>query len=149
MTWLRTTARLIERHEGRVPHAYQDSEGYWTIGVGHLIDQRKGGGLPPHIIDYLLRYDLERVLAQARQLDVWDDLDEVRRAVIVDMIFNLGMNGFLGFRRMRAAMESGDYEEAAREMLDSKWARQVGRRALTLAGMMRTGQWPEWMNERG
>jgi len=65
----------------------------------------------------------------------------VRQAVLVDMAFNLGRAGLASFQKMRAALALGDFERAAAEMLDSLWARQVGRRARELAEMMQTGQW--------
>jgi lysozyme len=134
---------LVELHEGRVHHAYQDSLGFWTIGVGHLIDPRRGGKLPDKIIDDLLDYDIE---AHAKELFAalpWaKDLDPVRQAVMIDMTFNLGIYGLLGFRNTLRAIKEQRWEDAAKGMLASKWAGQVGSRAVRLADMMRTGQWP-------
>lgn len=70
-----------------------------------------------------------------------DTLDPVRRAVLVNMGFNLGVGGLLKFTRTLAALEEGDYAKAARLMLDSKWATQVGARARRLAAQMEYGQW--------
>lgn len=134
---------LIALHEGRVPHAYQDSLGYWTIGVGHLIDRRKGGKLPDHIIDALLDWDIDRTEELlARTLPWFRDLDPVRRAVLLDMAFNLGVAGLLGFKNTLAAVKEKRWEAAAHGMLASKWSRQVGYRSLRLADMMRSGRWP-------
>lgn len=134
---------LIELHEGRVPYAYQDSLGFWTVGVGHLIDRRKGGRLPDHIIDALLDYDIERHSAELFEALPWvKDLDEVRRTVLIDMTFNLGIGGLLGFKNTLRAIKENRWEDAAKGMLASKWATQVGSRAVRLADMMRTGQWP-------
>lgn len=133
--------KQISRHEGRVKHAYKDSEGYWTIGVGHLIDKDKGGFLPEHIIDALLEYDIDRTMASLdTYLPLWRSLDSVRARVIVDMAFNIGVVGLTHFKRMIGFLWAGDYENAANEMLDSKWAKQVGYRAERLAEMMRTGE---------
>ena len=139
MSWREDVKKALERDEGRIPYAYQDSEGYWTIGVGHLIDKRLGGRLPEHIIDALLEYDVERAVAEAETFWWFEGLSDVRKAVVVNMMFNLGLRKFKGFRRMIAALEREDYEAAADEMLDSKWARQVGQRAVRLAQQMRAG----------
>jgi len=139
VSWREDVKKALERDEGRIPYAYQDSEGYWTIGVGHLIDKRLGGRLPEHIIDALLEYDIELAIAEARAFLWFEELSDARKAVIVNMMFNLGLRKFKGFKRMIAALERGDYEAAADEMLDSKWARQVGPRAVRLAQQMRAG----------
>lgn len=135
--------QLIELHEGRVPHAYEDSLGYLTIGIGHLIDQRKGGRLPDPIIDALFEHDLhEHANELFAHLSWARDLDPVRQAVLVDMYFNL-RRGLLGFKETLRHFEAGQWDAAASAMLDSKWARQVKDRAQRLAKMVRTGEWPE------
>lgn len=134
---------LISLHEGRVPHAYQDSLGYWTIGVGHLIDKRKGGRLPEQVIDLLLDYDIAEHSRGLFTAAPWImELDEVRKAVLVDMAFNLGIKGLLGFKNTLAAVKEGRWDDAAAGMLASRWASQVGARASRLADMMRSGRWP-------
>lgn len=134
---------LIEDHEGRVPYAYQDSLGYWTIGVGHLIDRRKGGSLPDHIIDALFEHDLTHYKRKVEAALPWfKELDEVRQAVLVDMAFNLGITGLLGFQKTLTAVRERRWKDAAAAMLQSRWAQQVGRRALRLSDMMRSGLWP-------
>lgn len=135
--------RLIELHEGRVASVYQDSLGFWTIGVGHLVDRRKGGGLPPAIIDALLEHDVESARAALQDALTWFAyLDEVRQAALVDMAFNLGVRGLLGFKKTLALVRDRDYLAASVEMLDSTWARQVGSRARRLSRMMESGRWP-------
>jgi lysozyme len=130
----------LRRDEGVVRHAYQDSLGYWTIGVGRLIDRRRGGGLSEDEIDQLLWNDVMRVEAGLdRRIAWWRKLDPVRRRVLVNMAFNLGVEGLMGFVRTLKAVEDGRWADAAAGMLASKWARQVGVRAERLAGMMRTG----------
>lgn len=77
-------AALLESDEGRVRHAYQDHLGYWTIGVGHLIDKRKGGGLPDFIIDALLEHDIAEKTAEVERALPWvKDLDDARRAALL------------------------------------------------------------------
>ena len=128
----------LRRDEGVVAHAYQDSLGYWTIGVGHLIDKRKGGKMPDVIIDMLLRYDIDEKVAELNEkLPWWGFLDEPSQRVIVNMAFNLGVEGLLEFKKFMDALKDGDRNRAASEMLDSKWAEQVGARATRLATIIR------------
>jgi lysozyme len=142
---------LLSLHEGRVAHAYKDSLGYLTIGVGHLIDQRKGGRLPEYIIDALLEHDIREHSAPLYEALPWiSSLDEVRQAVILDMGFNLGVGGLLKWKNTLADVEAGNYESAAKRMAASLWARQVKTRATRLVEMMKTGQWPtdvKWRNQ--
>lgn len=134
--------RQLRRDEGVRAHMYYDSEGYATIGVGRLIDPRRGGGLRESEIDYLLANDIEEAVAALRDRLPWfDSLNEARQGVLANMAFNLGVDGLLGFKRTLALVERGDYEAASVEMLDSKWARQVGQRAQRLSEQMRTGRW--------
>jgi lysozyme len=131
----------LRRDEGVVDHAYQDSLGLWTIGVGRLIDKRKGGKLSPDEIDYLLANDIKRFEGELDdKLPWWRDLDEVRQRVILNMAFNLGTEGLLSFRNTLAAVKAKDWERAAVGMAASKWASQVGNRAKRLVAMMRTGK---------
>ena len=128
----------LRRDEGVVAHAYQDSLGYWTIGVGHLIDKRKGGKIPDVIIDMLLRYDIDEKIAELNEkLPWWGFLDEPSQRVIVNMAFNLGVEGLLKFKDFMDALKDGDRNRAASEMLNSKWAEQVGARATRLATIIR------------
>lgn len=130
------------RDEGKVRYAYQDSEGYWTIGVGRLIDKRKGGGLSDNEISYLLDNDIKRVIPSVDAEWPWlSDVDEVRRSVVYNMAFSLGIEGVAGFKKFLKHLQAHDYELASYEMLDSKWEKQVGDRATRLSRQMRTGQW--------
>jgi lysozyme len=67
-------------------------------------------------------------------------LSPQRQGVIVEMIFQLGMSGVRGFRRMWDALRNNDYNEAGAEMIDSAWAQQTPTRAQTLAEIMKTGE---------
>lgn len=133
---------LIIRHEGKKNYAYQDTEGLWTIGVGHLIDSRRGGSIPDSIVYELLDLDIaDRIL----NLPSWitsDRLGSVRYACIVDMAFNLGVDGLMQFTQTLKAVFEGRWEDASVLMMQSKWAKQVGPRASRLSQMMRTGEWP-------
>jgi len=139
-------AQLI-RDEGRKPYAYPDSLGYLTIGVGHLIDEKKGGRLPDSIIDALLEYDIREATGLLFQYQPWTaQLDPVRQAVLINMVFNMGQepfdhDGFKDWPNFLAQVQRGDYEQAATNMLSTPWAQQVGMRAQRLAAQMRTGVW--------
>lgn len=126
------------RDEGFVPHGYPDSEGYLTIGVGRLIDQRLGGGITKTEARYLLENDIRKVLgALDRALPWWRSLPEGRMRALANMCFNLGLPRLLGFKKMLKALEAHDWERAADEALDSKWARQVGARSDRIADLLR------------
>lgn len=131
-------ASLLELHEGVRHYPYQCTSGKWTIGVGINLE----AGLYPEEIDFLLKNRITKLDQQLRdRLFQYREMSVVRQMVLVDMAFNLGVAGLMGFRKMRAALALNDYTLAAAEMLDSKWARQVGRRAERLAEMMRTNEW--------
>ena len=129
--------KLLITHEGLRLKPYRDTVGKLTIGVGRNLDDV---GITEEEALYLLTNDIKRVLDFLKgKLPYWNEFTETRKMALVDMCFNLGPGGFLSFKKMLASLENGDYEQAAREMLDSKWARQVGRRAEKLAEMMRKG----------
>lgn len=136
------TARLI-LDEDEVLHAYQDHLGFWTIGIGVLIDERKGGGITQEESRYLFRNRLRPRIAQcAERFEWWQSIDEIRRGVIVCMAYQLGVNGVANFKKMCAALRIRDYNNAALEMLDSTWAKeQTTARAQRMARIMRTGLW--------
>jgi lysozyme len=140
VSYLDLARAQLKADEGTVPHAYQDSEGYWTIGCGRLIDKRLGGGLSDDEINYLLNNDLFRADKEARSLFAgFDRLSDARKAVLISMVFNLGQTRLAGFQRLREAVKEQDWEQAAKEMLDSRWSQQVGQRAVRLAEQMRRG----------
>ena len=133
----------LRRHEGWVPHAYQDHLGFWTIGYGRLVDRRRGGGISREEGDYLLSNDVEQVERGLRsRLDCWDRLTITQRRALINMGFQLGLNGVMNFRRMVAALERGDWVEAEREALDSRWAQQTPGRAAEVAADLRDGRQP-------
>lgn len=134
-------AQLI-RDEGREESVYADSEGYLTIGVGHLVDKRKGGKLPDAIIDALLDWDIREKTVQVTQAFPWaTKLDPVRFAALVNMTFQLGIGGVKGFPRMLAALRDERFAEAETHALDSLWAKQTPARARRVARQLATGEW--------
>ncbi len=140
---------LLLKHEANILEPYDDATGKplrpgdtlvgkLTIGVGrNLTDTR---------ISYeeaflLLDHDIRRVENDCLHAFPWyADLDEARQAVVASMVFNMGLAGFQKFKKVIAAVNKENWEDAAVEMLESHWAKQVGRRALELATIMRTGR---------
>jgi lysozyme len=129
---------LLVSHEKYVQFPYSDTTGHITIGIGRNLSDR---GISPTEAFYLLDDDIIYFSSKLNHyLSVFPGLDENRQIALIDMCFNIGVQGFLNFTQMISALERGDYEEAANEMLDSKWAQQVGERATCLANIIRTGE---------
>ena len=128
--------RLLTRHEGRRAFAYLDTAGRLTIGVGRNLTDR---GLADDEIDLLLANDiaLARSICEDRFGHAFAVASRARRHALVSMAFNLGGPRLAGFTRLRAAVRRGDWDEAAAEALDSRWAAQTGRRAIEIATMLR------------
>ena len=132
---------MLRRHEGFSQWAYQDTVGKWTIGMGRNIDKHGGPGITEAEALILLSNDLQRVNTDiTREFPWFAGLNEARQAAIIDMVYNLGMAGFKTFRQTIACIEHGDYSAAADKMLISTWAKQVGARAIELAGIIRPGE---------
>ena len=132
---------MLIRHEGEVNHAYEDSEGYITIGIGRLIDKRKGGGISHAEAMYLLDNDIIEATSQCQREFPWFHLlDDARQLVVLNMVFNMGITTFKKFKKTIYFIKIGDYSAASKEMLDSQWRRQVGNRALELSRIMETGE---------
>lgn len=135
--------KQLMRHEGFVGHAYEDTEGYLTIGIGRLIDKRRNGAITVEEARFLLRNDIEDVFdALDQHIPWWRRQSYVRRIALANMAFNLGIHGLLSFRNMLSALRQGEHDAAAAEALDSKWSRQVGRRADEIATMIREDELP-------
>jgi lysozyme len=135
-------ASQLRSEEGSKPYAYADSMGYWTIGVGRLIDRRKGGALSDDEIDYLLQNDIRAKTAEVRAALPWfDQLGEARQGVLVGMAFQLGTSGLLQFAQTLAAVRDQRFPQAAALMLQSQWAKQTPQRAARLARQMETDEW--------
>jgi len=129
----------LKRDEAVRLKPYKDSVGKLTIGIGRNLDDV---GISDAEADFMLHNDIYRAESGVEEHLPWTkDLDEVRRAALVNMAFNMGIAGLLGFKNTLAAIQSGDYETAAAEMENSKWAIQVGPRAHRLALQIKTGNW--------
>lgn len=132
----------LRRDEGEVLHAYTDSLGYLTIGVGRLIDSRRGGRISQEESEMLLQNDVARITSALRTHLPWfASVDSVRQAVLINMGFALGFEGLLGFHDMLSHMAGQLWGLASQDLLDSKWASKVGNRAKRLAIQLNLGEW--------
>lgn len=130
---------MLKRHEGFRAFPYKDSVNILTIGYGRNLEQC---GISQKEAEYLLRNDVERAILDVCDLvgkETYDFLGSTRQAVLVNMCFNLGKPRLAKFKNMFAAIRAHNYELAAAEMLNSKWAEQVGMRAEELANYMDKG----------
>ena len=131
-------AAYIRRYEGFSKLPYKCPTGHLTIGYGHNLEN----GISAKVALFILQEDLTRAeQAVKNAFPWWWKLDDARQFVLVDMAFNMGLAGLKGFKKMLAAIESGDFDKAAEEMLDSKYGRQVVHRARLNAEIMKTGEW--------
>lgn len=148
--------RQLMRHEGshkdkRGRHvAYRCPAGALTIGYGHNLDALPLPGLDglSCISEEQARQILrEDVCAFAAILDEelpwWRSLNAPRQAVLLNMAFNMGVDGLLKFKNTLRAVREMRWKDARDGMLASKWAGQVGRRAVELSRQMSTGEWQE------
>lgn len=132
--------KTILAHEGLRNHVYNDSLGIPTIGIGRNISP-SGPGLSDDECLYLLRNDIERVRKSLQPYDWYNKQDDVRKDAIVELVFNLGLDGFLKFKNTIKYLSNKDYRMAAYQLLNSKWATQVHGRANNIADRIRTGRY--------
>lgn len=132
---------ILKDDEGWRSKPYTDTTGHLSIGWGRNLTNR---GISLAEGQMLLNNDLDLATTELLDACPWaSSLDEVRFAVLVMMSFNLGMPKLSGFKNTLRAVREGRWQSAARGMLSSKWAQQVGARANELASMMETGEWPD------
>ncbi len=129
--------KVLRGDEGLELKPYKDSVGKLTIGVGRNLDDV---GITDSEATLLLSNDIDKVV---RGLDEimpwWRKMNEVRQGVLANMAFNMGLHSLSSFTNTLRFMESGDYDLAARGMMNSLWAKQVGKRAERLAQEMESG----------
>jgi len=131
----RIKAQLV-RHESLRLKPYRCTAGKLTIGYGRNLDDK---GISKSEAYELLANDIrscgEQLIDEIPE--IYSGLDEVRKSVLLNMCFNLGIGGLLEFKNTLAFVAAGDWERAANGMLASKWAKQVGHRAIELSELMR------------
>ena len=142
--------KLVEeliKDEGYKYEIYLDHLGYPTFGVGHLVletdeeyGQPVGTPVSEERILECLNNDIDIVCKELDQnMSWWSELDDTRQRVLANMAFNLGLPRLGKFKKFLAAVQEQDWEKAAVEMMDSKWATQVGNRAVRLKEKMLNG----------
>jgi len=139
MTFINIATQQIKEDEGLRLHPYTCTAGKVTIGYGRNLDDV---GITATEAEHLLRRDIDVARLDAEQFTgpaVWDGLTPARKAVIINMAFNLGISRLSQFKRLHNSLAMSSYDEAAKEMLNSRWAQQVGSRADRLAESMRHG----------
>ena len=124
----------LKHDEGFRGQPYKCTAGKTTIGYGRNLDDNP---LTEKEAEYLLTNDINKVVYECRKLPYYSELSSLRKSVIVNMVFNIGMSRFKKFVKLHKALSERNYLRASVEMLDSKWARQVGSRATRLADLMK------------
>lgn len=145
----------LERDEAYRAIPYPDTERIWTFAIGRNLEANPLTGPEwkalldaSEISVSISRAGANRLLLSgsaraqsqcAAAFGWWPGTDEVRRDVLANLCFNMGMQRLVGFKNMLAAMKAGDYEVAAQELEDSHWFEQVGNRGPRLVDQLRTG----------
>ena len=139
----------LKRHEGQKLKIYLDTEDKWTVGVGHNLSDN---GISQAASDFILAEDTQIAANDALKLvPNFSELSDIRQEVIINMSFNLGYPRLKGFRKFLSAIEEGSFDEAANEMKDSRWFKQIGGRAWELVWQFRNdevGTFEDWKTER-
>lgn len=134
---MESLADQLIRHEALRLKPYRCTSQKLTIGVGRNIEDN---GITEDEARYLLKNDIERSRKELETFYWWEDLDEVRKDCLINMVFNIGFPTFKKFKGLISDLEDKNYKMASLNMLDSRWAKQVKGRAKELAEQMRTGE---------
>lgn len=128
---------LIKRHEGLRLKPYRCTAGKLTIGYGRNLEDI---GILEDEAELMLKNDIGRCRYEVNNnIPVFNNLDQTRQSVLLDMCYNLGIKKLLGFKKMLEYLNNHDYDNASIEMLNSEWAKQVPNRARELAQLMKKG----------
>jgi len=135
--------RVVESlcdEEGYRRFSYLDHLGYETVGIGRCIAEGAGYGIDEEEALYLLRRDVERVTGACKlAFDFWDEMSGNIQATMVELTFQMGLSGYRKFRKHHYALGRGDFATAAKELLNSKFARQTPARAQRMAARILDG----------
>ncbi len=156
MIELQEAVRRLKINEGVVLSLYICKSGYPTIGIGRNIltnpltdEERKvcgnyEKGITPNMAEYLCRNDIKKfTLLLKSNIPLFNKLDDERQFVLLDMCFNLGLQGLLKFKNMLYDLTIGNYRGASKELLNSRYAQQVGNRAKRNAYTLEFGKWKD------
>ncbi len=130
----------LKHHEGFRSKPYRDSLGIWTIGYGLNLEN----GITEREASLILEERVRKLQIRLPMvIKFWHNISPTRQDVLINMAYNLGISGLLKFKKMLKALENKDYKKAGKEMLNSRWAIQVGdgvgQRAFSLAAIMIVG----------
>ena len=129
----------LKRHEGLKLKPYKCTADKLTIGVGRNLEDV---GISEEEAEMLLQNDIQRATVQIQAEFPWtEQLDEVRFAALINFTFNVGIGTVGKFVNAMALLRDGSYDMAADEFLNSRWAKQVGQRAVDVTDQIRTGEW--------
>lgn len=129
----------LKRHEGLRLKPYKCTADKWTIGVGRNLEDV---GISEQEAEMLLQNDIQRATTQLVQRFPWtQELDEVRLAALINFTFNVGIGTVAKFKNAMGLLKQKNYDMAANEFLNSRWAKQVGYRATEVTEQIRTGEW--------
>ena len=137
----------LNKHEGFELEVYKDSTGKLTVGRGHLVlpedNLKLGDKISKSQAELFYNKDISDAKEVARNFvpSIFDDLSPTRQNVLTNMSYNLGGNKLNEFKKFKGALQTGDYDLASKEMLDSKWSNQVGRRSNQLSDRMVNNIW--------
>ncbi len=146
----------LSLHEGIRLQPYRCPSGYLSIGVGRNLETNPlsyeeikilgrrdlSKGITRQEAFFLLRRDIKKTVENCQsKIPFFDKLDDERQYVLVDLAFNMGINGLLKFKKMLSFLGAGNYRQASVELLSSKYASQVKLRAERLAASLRSGKW--------
>jgi len=135
---------VILKHEDYKRFVYNDSLGFATIGIGRCVDHRKGKGISVKEAQYLLNNDLVECEYSMRLYDWYNIHDDVRKCALIELCFNIGLRGLLGFKNTLECLSKKDYVGAAKHLIDSRWAIQVGEgRSRDIAYRIEHGSYQE------
>ncbi|SMQ91082.1 Phage-related lysozyme (muraminidase) [Raoultella ornithinolytica] len=150
---------MLREDEGENLKLYKDTEGFWTIGIGHLVTKDPSKEKAISILDkdlsritsgFISKSESERLFAQdtskalrgieqSSLSSIYIGMNGPHRAALCNLVFQLGLTGVLGFRKMVRYLELKQYAEAANEELNSKWAHQTPNRAHRVTETIRNG----------
>jgi lysozyme len=146
-------ASKLEEHEGFRSKVYKCTKGFDTIGIGYCIPMNPLNlskaeikslydvGITRDKAVYYLKMVCNQIEAKlSRELDWYDDLDSNTKYVLIDMAYQMGVAGLLEFKQSLKLVKAGKYNEAAKEMLNSKWAKQTPNRAKSVTDILKTGK---------
>ncbi|WDE11173.1 glycoside hydrolase family protein [Thalassomonas haliotis] len=135
---IQNTVEQIKKHEGFRSHPYYCTAKKLTLGYGRNLDDV---GISEQEAEILLQNDLSECKAVVKRNIDTRYCNDAQVGVLINMAYNLGASGLMAFQKMLANVEAGDFQGAANEMLDSRWAQQVPNRAEELAKQMVLGEW--------